>query len=642
MKLLLPQPSTPGRKLIASFLALLLSAGCGQESVVKSTPSVKHSPSRTEAISSTNNHAPDADVAGGVSSAEPRPEKRSHDFAGSRACAACHAEIAAAYAGHPMSRSLGEVTAVEKIENYSNETSTKSFRFRNHHVEHLGDRIVHHEVQRSPEGKVLYDQGVEVHFSVGSGQRGRSYLTNRDGYLFMSPLTWYSRDRVWDLSPGYRAESNARFERQISDGCLACHAGEISADATVANRYSPDKPFVEESIGCERCHGPGATHVERYQKANQDLIDHIVNPAKLDGARQEAVCNQCHLQGGRRVTRYGRNEFDFRPGDRLCDIWIVFQNAEPQTRDKTMNAATQADQMHESMCYKKSNRMGCSSCHDPHSIPKAGLKNQFYEAKCLKCHDGSTPSCSLSPNQRETQSCIECHMPRLSANDVPHTSQTDHRVLRKPLSKPAPRPATKPDRFAVYSDGGSSPPDWEIKRAKGIVLAETAEKIADIGMAVNSFELLRELDKRLPDDAVLFYSLGKVCLQLENQYDAVKYFEQGLAAAPKDAPLLEALAVFHHQRNNLEDADRYYSRLIQVQPWRADFHGRHAHVLGQLGRMNEGIASAQRALELNPSLSQVHGWLADVYNRQGNQDLSDHHRVQYKALVELASPKTAQ
>ena len=49
---------------------------------------------------------------------------------------------------------------------------------------------------------------------LGSGRQGASYLIDRDGFLFQSPISWYAQQRRWDLSPGYQ-KTNAHFDRVI-------------------------------------------------------------------------------------------------------------------------------------------------------------------------------------------------------------------------------------------------------------------------------------------------------------------------------------------------------------------------------------------------------------------------------------------
>ena len=61
---------------------------------------------------------------------------------------------------------------------------------------------------------------------IGSGRQGAAYLVEHDGFLFESPLTWYSRKQRWDLSPGFEA-FNYHFDRPIQPNCLFCHANRV-------------------------------------------------------------------------------------------------------------------------------------------------------------------------------------------------------------------------------------------------------------------------------------------------------------------------------------------------------------------------------------------------------------------------------
>lgn len=169
-------------------------------------------------------------------------------------------------------------------------------------------------------GVVFYQDVVPVHYAVGSGQRGWSFLTDRGGLLTQGVATWYSTRGVWDLSPGYAAEGHPRFSRRISDGCLTCHAGRTNSIPDQTDRYRTPV-FAELSIGCERCHGPGKDHVEYHEsETSSERPDPIVNPAALGFSEQLSVCYQCHLHGEERIVRSGRNEFDFRPGERISDV----------------------------------------------------------------------------------------------------------------------------------------------------------------------------------------------------------------------------------------------------------------------------------------------------------------------------------
>ena len=56
----------------------------------------------------------------------------------------------------------------------------------------------------------------------------------------------------------------------------------------------------------------------------------IVNPAKLDAARRDAVCMQCHLEGKAAIERPGRHIYDFQPGEQLSDYIRYFVFADQQ------------------------------------------------------------------------------------------------------------------------------------------------------------------------------------------------------------------------------------------------------------------------------------------------------------------------
>ncbi len=136
-------------------------------------------------------------------------------------------------------------------------------------------------------------------------------MFERDGYVFVSPVSWYSKQRRWGLSPGYE-KTDFHFERPVQAECLFCHADQVVPVAGTANRYAPPT-FRGYAIGCQRCHGPGELHV-REQEAGASTAGAIVNPARLEPRLRDAVCEQCHLQGQQRVERMGRSLFEYRPG----------------------------------------------------------------------------------------------------------------------------------------------------------------------------------------------------------------------------------------------------------------------------------------------------------------------------------------
>ena len=562
------------------------------------------------------------------------------DFVGSVACTECHAEVASQYATHPMSRSLTRVTAAHASKGnssppeFTTPPGTHQEGTLRYYVESEGDRVLHHEVRTGGENEELYDQAVEVHYEIGSGQRGHSYLIDRGGMFFMSPITWYSEKSRWDLSPGY-SRNNRRFERRAVDACVNCHSGRPAHDLRAADRFhSP--PFIEEQIGCERCHGPGGRHIAYHrQREGKTEVDPIVNPERLSPHLRDAVCNQCHLQGADRILRYGRTEYDFRPGDSLDDIWTIFMRESDSASGTSTKAVSQTRQMMASRCYKESaGQLGCISCHDPHAAAAPEDRVEYFRSKCIECHGNGASECLEPAEERRVESigdsCIDCHMPRLDASDVPHTSQTDHRVPRKPFLEPV---VSKQEAVLnVFSPAGTEVPEWEQQRARGLVMAKFANDEKNGVLAKQASAILETVRKIVPEDPHVMLALG-TCYSLHGRPDmATVAWRHLLELEPENETALERLATLHQERREFQASAPLFDRLLKLMPWRHDLHGRYALSLGQLSQLDSGIEIAERGLELNPSAWQLHDWLSDAYTITGKPDRAEFHRLRSELM----------
>src|SRR5262249_47550697 len=152
--------------------------------------------------------------------------------------------------------------------------------------------MFHKEICRDKDGNTLYVQEAEVKYVVGSGQQGNTYLIDRTGFLFQSPVGWYTNSETWGLSPGY-AERSLHFNRPITEQCLFCHSNRVSLIPNSVNHFR--EPIIDGlTIGCERCHGPGELHAaNRKAGENPGDVDYsIVNPAHLEPAQRDSVCEQ--------------------------------------------------------------------------------------------------------------------------------------------------------------------------------------------------------------------------------------------------------------------------------------------------------------------------------------------------------------
>ena len=523
-------------------------------------------------------------------------------YVGSSQCTECHTEIAEKFQRHPMAHSMDTVPGSRQIEDHTQKTSFSHDEFREYGVETVDGTVRHYEQFRDVNGNVVYRQSESVEFAVGSGQRGRSYLLNRDGLLFMSPVTWYSEGARWDLSPGYDPQAHPRFERRVTDGCIACHAGALRQERNGPNRFAKE-PFFEMSIGCERCHGPGKEHIDlQYRPYETDRQDSIINPARLSPSKRDSICYQCHLHGVNRVPRAGHSDFSFRPGALLSDTWTVFiSRNSAKTDGGPSRAVSQVEQMHESFCFRRSNgQLGCVSCHDPHSIPSKPDRVNFFRERCLSCHEEKN-KCSLVRLARlqisPEDSCIKCHMPKLAASDVPHTSQTDHRVLKRPQMTRNFR--TLPDGPPVLFAPELFPvPEMEIARAEGIIFSNFSEPVArDLsGEASRRFRNINPNQHDVP----LLDAIGKTQLRVGRLAEAKRSLERAFSELPGHESVIDSLVQTNERAGELELALAWAQRFVDVNPSSSFGHSRLAFLLMRLDSPERAISEAEISLQLNP------------------------------------------
>jgi tetratricopeptide (TPR) repeat protein len=566
-------------------------------------------------------------------------------YVGDETCAQCHPSQAASYRQHPMSRSLAPLARSESLERYDlsahNPFESLGFQFM---VERRPDAMLHQAIRRDLAGRVVVEVDAEIAFVLGSGTPGRSYLLNRDGYLFQSPLSWYTQKGAWDLSPGF--EHSYPPERPVEVACLFCHSNQAEAVEDSRNRYRTPI-FHGHGIGCERCHGPGALHVDSRRQDSDNRTEMpdwtIVNPRHLAAELREAVCQQCHLQGELRFVRQGRHAFDYRPGLPLHSYWAVFVRA-PEFRDN-QKAVGQVEQLADSRCFQASaGNLGCISCHDPHHVPSVEQRLRYYRDRCLDCHQEQ--SCALPLDVRRRQnandSCTACHMPRVQSSDIAHTAVTDHRLLRKPEN------AERGPRKRLGLRAGEIPlvnffekeldlHDPAVSRDLGLALIDLTaqpipgrEALGPVGLA-----LLEKSLSSSPDDAAAWEAKGSALALQGRKTEAVAAVETALARAPERESALEFAAELAEKMDRPTDAIAYLRRLRTVNPWLWECRYTLSKLLAKRREWQSALDECDAALRLNPTHEPARVLLILCCFRCGKEERA---RYEFQRLLAL-NPK---
>jgi predicted CXXCH cytochrome family protein len=415
-----------------------------------------------------------------------------------------------------------------------------------------------------------------VAYQIGSGKIGYTYLVRIGDYLFESPASWY-RSHGWDTSPGYQRMPDLDFDRLVDSACLFCHADRAEFTGVEGRRYSGRQLTA---IGCDRCHGPGDEHARHPSAKN------IVNPAKLPPAARNSVCEQCHLEGETRVLNPGKRWLDFHPGERF-DVTAVTYLAS-QDRGPA-HAVSQAEQLARSKCVAGSGgRLWCATCHNPHQqTADAAVVRKV----CLGCH--ATVSNAAHP--AGMAECVSCHMPRLAADDIPHTASTDHRILRRP--EPPDSGNFSPDALVAWSEPPAQFKDRDLALADLLVSVKYRSNVLrDSGSKLLNGIVIARDEK----DSTLLSALAGNALERKNQEQGVALARQAVESAPDSGHAALILAIALRQSGDAAGAEREYRHATELDPSSKQAWIELAMLYGSQGRMDDVMAVFDRYLAWNP------------------------------------------
>lgn len=498
------------------------------------------------------------------------------------ACESCHSTIFRTYQDVAMSKSFYLPSTDNIIEDFENNHFYHELSNRHYEMELRDGKFVQRRYQIDPDGNPINEIEQTVDFIMGSGTHVRTYLyQNQAGEIYELPLAWYSKTKQWRMNPGYDRPEHQGFTRIVKYQCMFCH--NAYPDAPVgSDHYGQPITYpstLPEGIGCQRCHGPGAEHIET---ANDDkstlneVRDKIINPTQLTPQLRDDVCLQCHLlpivDPISRVHIHDRGYYSYKPGEPLEDYVFVldYEEKNPDPGLDRFEINHHPYRLYQSKCYLSSQReMSCMTCHDPHRKIPEDQQTSYYRDRCLTCHQ--LPDCSVEKmtsslpqnlnHFQKTNDCVGCHMPPRRTQDVIQVVMTDHFIQKGPPdprwldplkehSAPPMHPAKPywPNRTPAESMRSlylellktKRPPDQQLKQIEPLI-SDTLHT-----SATNSLHLARllRLNKNLDQAADTYQSIIRRFPGIVDSYS-------GLAATRIDSgnfkgsikPLLQAVSI---------------------------------------------------------------------------------------------------
>lgn len=380
------------------------------------------------------------------------------DYVGADACADCHREIYDAWKRSPHGRSMAVASAQTVLADFGGPPVTL------------------------PDGTVSFGRDGDAYFMdiassrgtherrrvdvvLASGRQHQLYVTRtQDGGLTLLPVVWSTKTKEWlplslyqaaDLDP---ASPNYFGAQDMTKGCVSCHLSQAYRRVTPEGARSA---YVDLSINCESCHGPGAEHVRRRRAGRTDEVYKDLAP--LGSVEESRVCGGCH---GFQLKRYV-----FPPAaDGLPQIFVMSLLNPSLRPDGTQHLTSYQYPGHVLSAGFREKNLHCKDCHAPHGLEArakdgSSAVGALSNKQCTTCHEELVAPARISAHSHHSASvrCVDCHM---SYSWIGDDDRRRQRTSDHSISVPHPAESTAfgtPNACTTCHEHEKQSPEWALQ-----------------------------------------------------------------------------------------------------------------------------------------------------------------------------------